>query len=72
MLFLCRNNLRVLEKSYDKERWSFSLFRRILPVSTHQYIISHTVNVTPQANQAVNCLVNTNPLKDNFMQKAAV
>ena len=36
----------------------------------HWHIICHTVNVTPQANQTVNCLVNTSLLKDNFMQKA--
>ena len=29
------------------------------------------MNVTPQANQTVNYLVNTSPLKDDFMQKSS-
>ena len=37
-----------------------------------QFRRTHTVNVTPQVIQTVNCLANTSPLKDNFMQKAAV
>ena len=35
-------------------------------------IICRTVNVTPQAKQTANCLINTSPLKYNFMQKAVV
>ena len=42
-------NLCMLVVRLRSKRWSFSLFRRPFSVSTHQYIICHTVNVTLQA-----------------------